>query len=334
MFKKARKSIKYILSLILAAVLVYFAFRGIDWAAFVDGIRETRWGYVLLFFVVSVIALVFREERWKAMMEPLDPDVKRIDAWDASNVGNLVNTVLPGAGEFLRGGYVSSKKMNYDKVFGTVVCERAWDVLAVAFMLLLSLLLHWDVFGEFFNQNIWLPLAENMGIAIWLIAALVIILIVGFIWFIYHNRNRYKFCIKAVKTVKDLWEGIASFAHIRKKWSFIFYTIGIWVMYVLMTYFTFKAIPALDSLTMVDSIFISSIGNIASVIPVPGGMGAYHYLVALSLQQVYGVSWETGILNATLGHELHALLIIVLGIISYTMISIRKKKSSKQKEDD
>ena len=37
-------------------------------------------------------------------------------------------------------------------------------------------------------------------------------------------------------------------------------------------------------------------------------------------------SWETGILLATLGHEAHAILIIVLGVISYVNLSLRKRK--------
>ena len=95
---------------------------------------------------------------------------------------------------------------------------------------------------------------------------------------------------------------------------------------VAMMFCTVRALPMLDSLTLVDALFLSAVGNIASVIPVPGGIGAYHYLVALSVQSLYGASWETGILLATLGHEAHAILIIVLGVISYVRFSLRKRK--------
>jgi hypothetical protein len=96
-------------------------------------------------------------------------------------------------------------------------------------------------------------------------------------------------------------------------------------MYVLMCWAGFKALPMLDSLTFVDALFISAVGNIASVIPVPGGIGAYHYLVALTLQSIYAATWDTGILYATLCHETHAILIIVLGILSYFRLTLRKK---------
>ena len=326
MNKKATKVLKYLLSVGLAAVLVWFAFRGVDWKVFWEGLQETRWGYVLVFTFVSVVALFFREERWRVMMEPLDPGVRRLDAWDASNVGNIINVVLPGAGEFVRGGYVKSGKMGYNKILGTIVCERAWDVASVLFLLLLALFLRWETFGDFFLANIWNPLAHSLGFSMWWIAGPAIVILAVFIWGVFHWQQRYPFCAKVAGAVHGLGSGMASFVHIRRKWAFVLYTIGIWVTYLLMTYYNFKAIPALAHLTFFDSLFVSAVGNIASVIPVPGGIGAYHYLVALTLQSIYGATWETSLLFATLSHETHALLLIVLGIASYVRLTARRRQ--------
>ena len=97
-------------------------------------------------------------------------------------------------------------------------------------------------------------------------------------------------------------------------------------MYVCMSWSGLKALPMLDSLNFADALFISAVGNIASVIPVPGGIGAYHYLVSLTLQSIYSASWDTGILYATLCHESHAVLIILLGVISYFSFTLRRRK--------
>lgn len=327
MHKKTVKVLKYILSVVLAAVLVYFAFRSVEWTAFLEGLKQTRWGYVALFFAVSVGALIFREERWRTMMSPLDPDVKRLDAWDSANVGNMTNVVLPGAGEFVRCGYISSKKMSYDKAFGTIVCERAWDVASVLVLFIMALAIKWKDFGGFFIKNIYEPLfGKEAGKGYGLVLAIILIAIVaGIVFSIYKLRNRIGFCRKIADAIKGMATGFASFAHIKDKRLFIFSTLGIWIMYLLMTYLMFKAVPPLSHLGIIDAIFISSIGNIASVIPVPGGIGAYHYLTALSLSSLYGCSWETGILFATLSHELHAVLIVVLGVISYFRLSLRRK---------
>ncbi len=325
MNSKVNRVIKYLLSLALAGVLVYFALRGIDWAAFTDGLRETRWGYALLFVAVSLAALVIREERWRAMMLPLDPGVRRADAWDAANVGNMTNVVLPGAGEFVRCAYISSRRMGYDKALGTIVCERAWDLLAVGVIFVTALVLKWDSFGDFFVENIWLPVTGRAGVSPWWML-LPLAAVAALAWAVYRFRRTSRVCGKIAGAAAGLWKGIASFSQIPNKWMFLLCTLGIWLMYILMTWSIFRAVPALSHLSFADALFISSIGNFASVIPVPGGIGAYHYLVALSLQALYGASWETGILAATLNHELHALIIIVVGVVSYIALTIRKKK--------
>ena len=326
MNKKAANIIKYTLSGILAVVLVWFAFRGVDWQAFWQGLQQTRWIWVVLYFVAALLAIVFRVERWIALMRPLDPEIKRLGVWDALNVGNLVNVVLPGAGEFVRCGYVSSKRMSYDKAFGTIACERLSDVVAVAVVLIIALASKWSSFGPFFLENVWQPMAGRMGGSpVWILAAVVLVL-GGFIWAVFRFRTRVGFFARIADKLKGLGTGFASIARMERKWPFLLSTLGIWVMYVAMMFCTVRALPMLDSLTLVDALFLSAVGNIASVIPVPGGIGAYHYLVALSVQSLYGASWETGILLATLGHEAHAILIIVLGVISYVRFSLRKRK--------
>lgn len=321
-----KKIIKYILSFVLAGALVYFAFKGVNWSEFISGLKSTRWGYIVLFFVVSILALIFREERWKAMMEPIDKEVRRIDAWDASNVGNFLNIVLPGAGEFARCGYVKSSKLTYDKALGTIVCERAWDVIAVLLLLLLSVALKWETFGKFVIDNIVNPAAGGAGAVLWIAGGVAIALVVGFVVAVFRFRSRVGVFAKIASAISGLWEGVKSFRYVRSKLAFVLYTIGIWLMYLLMSYFTFLALPSLEHLDFIDALFLSSVGNIASVIPVPGGIGAYHYLIALSLQGLYEASWDMGILYATLNHELHTVLILLFGAISYFALNIRRRK--------
>ena len=326
MAKKAANILKYTLSTALAVVLVWFAFRGVDWKAFWEGVQQTRWVWVALYFVAAILALVFREERWIALMRPLDPSLRRLGVWDAINVGNLVNVVLPGAGEFVRCGYVSSKRMSYDKAFGTIACERLSDVVAILFLFVLAIVLKSESFGPFFTENIWTPLSARLGGSLVWVAAGVVALVAGLVWAIRHFRDRVPFFARISDALKGLGTGFASIAKMERKWPFLLSTVGIWAMYVMMMYCTIRALPMLDALTLTDALFLSAIGNFASVIPVPGGIGAYHYLMALSMQSLYGAPWETGILLATLGHEAHAILIILLGVVSYMHLTLRKKK--------
>lgn len=326
MDKKAANIIKYTLSAILAVVLVWFAFRTVDWKTFWEDLQQTRWFWIAIYFAAAVVALVFRERRWTALMRPLDPDLRRMTVWDAINVGNLVNVVLPGAGEFVRCGYVSTKKLSYEKALGTIVCERLSDIVAIVILLTSALASKWSTFGPFFTEHIWGPMTGRAGgAAAWIVPGTVVLLAALF-WVIFRFRTRVRLFGKIADSLQGLGAGFASIAKMERKWPFLLSTVGIWASYVTMMYCTIRAIPMLDALTLTDALFLSAVGNLASVIPVPGGIGAYHYLVALSMQSLYGAPWETGILLATLGHEAHAILIILLGVVSYMHLTLRKKK--------
>ena len=117
---------------------------------------------------------------------------------------------------------------------------------------------------------------------------------------------------------------------------YIFHTIFIWVNYALMTYAVFFAIPEISglNLTFVDALFILIVGGVGMSLPAPGGVGSYHYFVSAALM-IYGITKETSIVFATIAHEAQALLVIVLGIISLIILSIksRKNKQNYAKQD-
>ena len=195
MASKTGNIVKYTLSFLLAGVLVWFAFRGIDWTAFLDGLKVTNWLYIGLFFVLAVAALVFRMLRWRAMLLPVMPAVTNKKTWDAANIGNLINVVLPGAGEFVRCGVVAGKKgAGYEKVLGTVVMERIWDFLAVGVLFVLSLALKWDTFGAFFMEQIAAPLTGRLQLNLGWVLLLAVLLLALFLGLIYRFRHRSRFC--------------------------------------------------------------------------------------------------------------------------------------------
>ena len=324
MTAKVRDVIKYVLSAALAVLLVWIAFRSVDWKAFLEGLKVTCWWYVVPFLAASVGALVFRTTRWRDLLRSSGHDVPWLRVWDSHNIGNLANTALPGSGEFIRAGYVVGK-VGYGDALGTEMMERVWDLVAIVVLIILSLVLDRDKFGPFFVNEIWTPLSGRFSFSLWWLVALLVLLLVLFFWAVFRFRERNGLCRKVADAISSVVRGFTSFAKLPHKGLFLLYTVGIWAMYVLMCFCIMKAIPDLAVLGPEDALFFTAVGNIAAVIPVPGGIGAYHYLVALSLSSIYGQSWETGLLFATLQHELHAVLIIVLGVISYVALNLRSR---------
>ena len=86
---QAKTVIKYVVSFLLAGVLVFFAFRGVDWKAFWGGLGETRLFWLGMFVVFSLLALVFREERWRAIINPRSPTRPEADFQASGRVSML-----------------------------------------------------------------------------------------------------------------------------------------------------------------------------------------------------------------------------------------------------
>ena len=326
MAKKALKILEYILLFGLGVVLVWFALRGIDWKVFVDNLHTVRWGYVGLSALACFFALVLRAERWKDMLRPLDPSATFIKAWDANNLGNLSYLVVAGSGDFVRTAAVTNKDLTYDKAFGTVLMERAWDSLMVVVVTILAIVFKQDAIIGFLKDSVLKPAAGRLSFELWLIIGAVLIAIIVFCILIYKLRDKSKFFGKIAQWIRGVWDGIKAFLVMDRKGRFAIYTLLIWFFYVAMCQCVFWAMPGLGELTFADALFLSAIGNFATIVPVPGGMGAFHYLIALAMSEIYGFGWEVGILFATLTHESRTILLVVLGAISAGAVAIRRGK--------
>ena len=105
---------------------------------------------------------------------------------------------------------------------------------------------------------------------------------------------------------------------------FFAYTAFIWMTYWLMAASTMWAAPFLDELTLVDALFLSLVGGLGFAVPVPGGIGAFHFIISLALSVMYGVPVELGVVYATMSHTSQAITQIVFGLGSYAYEALKK----------
>lgn len=316
------KVIKLGISIVLAAVLVFFSFKSIDWTAFLQNLKCTKWAYIALFMICVIAALLIRAFRWKIMLRPLDAKIKTSTTWHANNIGNLTNSIIPGSGELVRCAFACKGGANYDSVLGTEVMERSWDALAILLLAIIALFDGSESVTSFFKTSILAPLSSHSSNIIWILCGIAAIALFVCICFKFRHSNAI--LGKIADFLCGIGKGFVSFRNMKNKGAFLSLTVMLWVFYILMYYFILKAVPALSELNILDALLLSVVGNLASVIPVPGGIGAYHYLIALCLSSIYGIEWSIGILFATLQHELHAVILIAFGIISYFQTNIKK----------
>ena len=320
-----KKILKYALSATLAAILLWFSFRDVEWSSFMESLKACRWGYILLSMAAGSFAFWLRGLRWRRLIMPFDPELSRITTFNGINIGNISNFVFPRIGEFVRCGVITRRsKATYDKVLGTVVLERSWELLVMLMLLAIVLVCGAERFGSFFINEIWTPIASGLNVGMWPFALIALTLAAGLGYLVWYFRDKSRFCAKIAGLVRGLVQGFSSCMRMEKKWLFFAYTAAIWGTYWLMAASTIWAVPFIEGLDMVDALFLSLVGGLGFAVPVPGGIGAFHFVISLALSAIYGVPVEMGVLYATISHTSQAVTQIFFGIGSYAYESLRK----------
>ena len=352
---KAKDALKYIISIGLAALLLWASFREVEWKDFIEGVRSCRWEFIVLSMAAGAFAFWLRALRWRRLLLPIDDSITRTTTFNGINIGNISNFVFPRIGEFVRCGVITrhsayvyptsdladislteggaspsgnakgvQKKATYDKVLGTVVLERSWELLVMLLLLAIVVVGGFDRFGTFFIEQIWAPMSVRLSFSIWWIVAALVALVSLAVYSIWRFRNTNAFCAKVAGILRGILQGFASCWKMDKKWLFFAYTALIWMTYWFMASCTMWAAPFLEELDMIDALFLSLAGGLGFAVPVPGGIGAFHFIIGLALSVIYGLPMEMGIIYATLSHTSQAITQIIFGLGSYAHEAIRK----------
>lgn len=325
MKKQLKNIIKYAVSASLAAVLLWFSFRDVEWASFMESLRSCRWEFVLLSMAAGSFAFWLRALRWRRLLLPIAPEISRTTVFNGINIGNISNFVFPRIGEFVRCGVITRRSTaTYDKVLGTVVLERSWELLVMLLLLAAVLVGGAERFGTFFMDEIWTPIASRFSLGMWPVAAAALVLTCGAGYALWRFRETSPFCAKVTGVVRGLLQGFSSCLRMEKKWLFFAYTAAIWATYWLMAASTMWAVPFIEGLDLLDALFLSLVGGLGFAVPVPGGIGAFHFVISLALSVIYGIPPEMGVLYATISHTSQAVTQIFFGIGSYAYEFLKK----------
>ena len=335
MDKKWRNIIRYGFWGAVAVLLVWLCLRAVDWAAFREALRLCRWGWVLVSMLLGVLVLYVRGLRWRMLLQPIDPSTRTLTCFNAYNICMAVNLAIPRAGELVRIGYVmkhsarnasGERKLSADKVLGVVVAERSWDAVITLAMSAVLLLAKWEDFGVQTFDSL-SGIFSRTGL--WLLLGGLVVAGVGFLLLCWFLRERGGLWGRIWGFVRGIGSGLGSFRHMRGGWLFLLYTALIWIFYWLQVcciIWALQAIPDFAPLTLTDGFFLMIAGCLSSVVPVPGGFGAYHGVVAWSLSAIWGIPLGTGIIFATLSHESQTLAHALCGLASYLNETFVRKK--------
>ncbi len=335
MKRKIIKAVNFFVFLALGALLLYFAFKGIDFDSLIDDLKKANYFWVLLSLVFSFIAYLSRAYRWKLLIEPLNYNPPLKNVFYAVIVGYFANLAFPRIGEITRcGSLTKSDKIPMDSLIGTVIIERAIDMLVLIFLLFIIFIVKIEYFGSFIKENVFIPIYRKIleivdfPIYYWVILILIMVTILGLFYYFRKKFKRVKIVIKTRKIIRGVISGIKTVTKMRSRSVFLLHTVIIWVSYYLMTYVIIFSIPATQALNPIDGLFLLVIGGLGMSAPVQGGIGAFHWIISSGLS-LYGISKLDGLVFATIQHESQLIFILILGTFSILMLFVNSRRKRK-----
>ena len=251
------------------------------------------------------------------MLEPMGYKPKFANSTMAVLIAYLVNYTIPRAGEASRAAVMTNYEgIPFEKGFGTIVAERIADLVMMLTIVAITLFVQFDFIWELLIKNF-----DPLKIGV-ILAGLAI----GFFFFTrYIKKSTSGIGLKIKNFVNGLIEGVMSIFKMKKKWPFIFHTVFIWVMYVLMFWSTIPAIEGLE--VPIGGILIGFIAGGFSIAATNGGIGLYPVAV-MGAFLLFSVPKELGKAFGWVMWTGQTAMIIVFGGLSFLLLPIYNKNKN------
>ena len=317
---------KILMPLVLGAGILYWMYRGEDWATIRHVMTdEMDWTWMLLSFPFGILAQMFRGWRWRQTLEPVGEHPRVSTSIHSIFLSYAASLLIPRVGEFTRCGVLKRyDNVSFPKALGTVVTERAIDSLLVMGITAIVLLLEMSTFGMFFrktgtNLHSILQRFSWEGYIVVILCAIAIMLLLHFL------LRKLSFYDKVKSTLTGIWQGVISPKDVRNIPLFTFFTLGIWVSYFLHYYLTFFCFDFTADLGLGCALVTFIVGSIAVIVPTPNGAGPWHFAVKTMLI-LYGVQDEHALYFVLIVHTVQTLLVVFLGIYAWLALNFTKVK--------
>lgn len=278
-------------------------------------LKNANYSWIMLSLVFGALSHLSRAYRWHFMLEPIGYKPRFANSVMAVLVAYLLNLVVPRSGEIGRAATMTKyEDIPFEKGFGTIVAERVSDVIMLLLILGVVFFLQTDLILDYFSDT-------NPVQKIILLSVLLIAFLIGFRLV---KKSKNPILIKIKIFIKGLIEGMSSVFKMKKKWPFVFHTVFIWAMYVLMFWVVTFTIPETSNLSF-EAILVGFIAGAIAMSITNGGFGAYPVFVAQALV-LYGINQESGTSFGLLMWASQTLMVLTFGGLSFLMLPIYNKE--------
>jgi glycosyltransferase 2 family protein len=326
--------IKFIFFFALGILIIWLSLRNLtpnEKNEIIKSFKTANYYWVILIIILGLFSHLLRSLRWILFFEPMGykPSVK--NTFYAVMVGYFANLGFPRLGEVTRCGILTKyEKIPFNKGLGTVITERAIDMIIFFLLFILMILTQIGTIHDYLDRNVYPKLqgkfSNHFFDTLVIFGSIGIILFLLILFLIFRRRiGQTKFYLKIKNLIFGFWEGLKSLGQIRKPVIFIVYTISIWCLYFLMMYLSFFCFPQTSDLSLGAGLSALVLGTIGIMIT-PGGIGLYPAIIQETLL-LYGISNTTGLALGWISWTAQTVMIIVVGGISLLLLSFNKNKN-------
>lgn len=330
--KKNNSFLKQLLGIALAVVFLWLAFRGVD--------PERLWFYVSRLQPVYLIPLAIsgllshfvRAYRWQVLLAPVaGRKVSLFNSFCAVILGYAVNVVLPRGGEVARlVSIVRSEKLAWAGVLSTMFIDRLLDIALLVFLLAITLI---SFPKSMFGNLDWLEPA-GLTLAAMVVVGLVLLPFVADIinWLLTRQIVQKRVPEKIVQMLSGLAKEFGMGCQCLKDWRsypiIAISSFGIWFFYWLNLYLMVYAFGLNEVISAVQSLIVFTIGSVGVLIPTPGSVGSYHFLISQALVMIAHIDKEQALAFASVLHAFSFVLITTIPAAICVFIQSAKNKAS------
>jgi uncharacterized protein (TIRG00374 family) len=296
---------------LLAAVLLFFSLRGIEWRRVGELIVHAHAGWMTLALLLTTTTLFLRACRWRVLLSA-EADVTVPDVFWATSAGYFGNNFLPArAGELVRTYMISAGyRLDLPFVLATAVCERIADAITLVLVAAVVLLTLPAQSGAFAKT---IPVFAVLAISG--VAAIIVLPLIGPAAAGVLNRLPLprRLRERLVAVFEQGLRGLRAFHHLGRLSAFCGFSTAIWILDAVATTITAKAL-ALDVPLSVAFLLLAGLGLGSALPSTPGYVGIYQF-VAVTVLTPFGLSRTDAIAYILVAQALSYVVIGVWGAI-------------------
>lgn len=328
--KKYLNAIKYLVFLAIGVAIFYYIYKEVDLQTLKEQINNINWWWIGASIAVGLTSHIIRAMRWQMLIGSTGHTASLSRTFCSVMSMYFTNLIIPRGGEIVRcTALARTDNIPFAMLLGTVVVERTVDTVLMLALVAVVVVAQIDFLKGFFavpgHEGMLNKISFLFSPWFWIIGIIAGISVIFLIWKYRGSIARFKFMQPVIGLLTKFCDGLKSIAHLERPVLFIVQSALIYVTYFLMLIATFHSFGPTENLSFGAGVTTFTMGSLAMLAPVQGGIGPWHFMVYETLA-LYGVALADGKIFALISHTANNGFCLIVGAVCLIYLTVKGKK--------